>query len=127
MTAVVLPWPDPRLSPNAREDRRAISGVRKAQKDTAFWLAKKAGLSFPHLSEGLHVRVTFNPPDRRKRDLDNMLASIKSALDGIALATCVDDSLWGLTLVRGDPVPGGSVTVECGCAGQFIAYRGQIS
>lgn len=127
MTAVILPWPDSRLSPNAREDRRAIAGIRKAQKDTAFWLAKKAGLSFPHLHEGLHVRVTFNPPDRRRRDLDNMLASVKSALDGIALATGVDDHLWGLTLVRGNPVPGGSVTVECGCAGSFVAYRGVIS
>ena len=127
MTVVVLPWPDNRLSPNAREDRRAIAGIRKAQKETAYWLAIKAGLSFPHLRENLHVRVTFNPPDKRRRDLDNMLASIKSALDGIAIATGVDDSLWGLTLVRGDPVKGGTVTVECGCAGQFIAYRGQIT
>ena len=127
MTQVVLPWPDPRLSPNAREDRRAVAGVRKAQKEMAFWLAKKAGLQFPHLSEGLQVRVTFNPPDKRRRDLDNMLASVKSALDGIALATGVDDHLWGLTIIRGEPVKGGAVTVECGCAGQFIPYRGVVS
>ena len=127
MTSVTLPWPDPRLSPNAREDRRAVAGIRKAQKDTAFWLAKQAGLTFPHLNEGLHVRVTFNPPDNRRRDLDNMLASVKSALDGIALATGVDDHKWGLTLVRGEPVEGGAVTIECGCAGQFIAYRGVVS
>lgn len=127
MTAVTLPWPDPKLSPNAREDRRAIAGIRKAQKDTAFWLAKNSGLSFPHLSEGFHVRVTFHPPDRRRRDLDNMLASVKSALDGIALATGVDDHKWGLTIVRADPVAGGSVIIECGYGGAFVPYLGQIT
>jgi crossover junction endodeoxyribonuclease RusA len=127
MTAVTLPWPDKRLSPNAREDRRAIASIRKAQKDTAFWLAKKAGLSFPHLREGLHVKLTFHPPDNRRRDLDNMLASVKSALDGIALATGVDDHLWGLTIERAAPVKGGAVIVQCGFGGQFVPYLGQIT
>ncbi len=124
---IFLPWPDPRLSPNAREDRRAIAGIRKAQKDTAFWLAKKAALSFPHLSKQPHVRITFHPPDKRRRDLDNLLASIKSALDGVALATGVDDSLWGLTIIKADPVKGGSVVIECGAEGQFVPFYGVVS
>lgn len=70
-------------------------------------------MNFAHLSEtGLHLRITFNPPDRRKRDLDNLLASIKSHLDGVADVIGVDDSKWGLTLVRGEVVKGGAVKVE---------------
>lgn len=123
MTQVILPWPDRRLSPNAREDRRAIAGIRKAQKDAAFWLAKEARLSFP---PGVppHVVVTFHPPDKRRRDLDNMLASIKSALDGIAAATGVDDHEWSLTILRGIPALGGAVVVRCGCG---VPHRGQIT
>lgn len=124
---ITLPWPDKRLSSNAREDRRAIADVRKAQKNQAYWLAKKAAMTFPHLTKQPHVRVTFHPPDNRRRDLDNMLASIKSALDGVALATGVDDGLWGLTITKGQPVKGGSVLIECGTEGQFVQFRGQIT
>jgi crossover junction endodeoxyribonuclease RusA len=124
---ITLPWPDRRLSPNAREDRRAIAGVRKSQKDVAFWLAKKAAMHFPHLAKQPHVRVTFHPPDNRRRDLDNMLASVKSALDGVALATGVDDSLWGLTLIKGPAIKKGAVVIECGAEGQFVPFRGVIS
>lgn len=121
---ISLPWPDRRLSPNAREDRRAIAGIRKVQKETAFWLAKKAGLRFP---PGVpHVRVTFHPPDNRRRDLDNLLASIKSALDGIALATGVDDHLWQITMRRGNPVNGGAVTVECLASIAAVPFHGII-
>lgn len=124
---ITLPWPDPRLSPNAREDRRRIADVRKAQKDQAFWLAKKARMQFPHLSQQPHVRVTFHPPDKRRRDLDNMLASVKSALDGVALATGVDDSLWGLTIIKGPVTKGGAVVIECGAEGSFMPFLGSIS
>ncbi len=37
------------------------------------------------------ARITFYPPDKRHRDADNMVASIKSALDGIADALGVND------------------------------------
>ncbi len=41
-----------------------------------------------------------------------MLASLKSALDGVSDAIGIDDSEFELTLVKGHPFPGGSVTIE---------------
>lgn len=110
---VILPWPHKDLSPNSRKHRLAVAPLRKKARADAGWACKAARMNFAHLSEtGLHLRITFNPPDRRKRDLDNLLASIKSHLDGVADVIGVDDSKWGLTLVRGEVVKGGAVVVE---------------
>ena len=37
------------------------------------------------------VRITFYPPDARRRDDDNMIGSFRAARDGIADALGVDD------------------------------------
>lgn len=58
-----------------------------------------------------HLAIQFCPPNRRKRDLDNMLASLKATLDGLSDAMGVDDSGWSLTLTRGEPVKGGAVFI----------------
>lgn len=62
--------------------------------------------------DSLTVEITFCPPDKRRRDVDNMLASIKSGLDGISDATGVDDSAWHYGIARGDSVKGGAVLVH---------------
>lgn len=61
-------------------------------------------------ADSVHVCITFIPPDRRPRDLDNMLASIKSGLDGIADVIGVDDSKWSITIQKEDRI-GGMVRV----------------
>ncbi|SOE49110.1 hypothetical protein ODI_R1848 [Orrella dioscoreae] len=40
----------------------------------------------------MKVTLTFVAPDRRRRDIDNLLACMKSQMDGIAIALGVDDS-----------------------------------
>ena len=108
-----LPWPDKRLSPNARQHRMAIAPLRRKARESAAWACKAANMNLSHMAEvGIHLRITFHPPDRRRRDLDNMLSSIKSQLDGISDVIGVDDSKWDLTLRRGDPVKGGCVVVD---------------
>jgi crossover junction endodeoxyribonuclease RusA len=37
------------------------------------------------------VEITFYPPDKRHRDADNMVASIKAGIDGLADALKVND------------------------------------
>jgi crossover junction endodeoxyribonuclease RusA len=51
------------------------------------------------------------PPDRRHRDLDNLLASIKAGLDGLADVWKVDDSKWSLQITKSGEV-GGWVEVQ---------------
>jgi crossover junction endodeoxyribonuclease RusA len=58
------------------------------------------------------VSVTFRPPDKRRRDLDNLVASAKSLGDGVADAIRVDDALWSVTYAIGEPTKGGAVIVE---------------
>jgi crossover junction endodeoxyribonuclease RusA len=65
-------------------------------------------------SEGFPARfvdITFHPPDKRKRDLDNCLASFKAGLDGIADALGVNDCQFKLSLEMGSPIKGGEVEI----------------
>lgn len=108
---VVLPWPSPALSPNARTHwRRRAEAVRR-YRATCGWAAKAAGLRRIE-ADRLAATIIFQPPTAGRRDTDNMLASIKSGLDGLADVLGVDDSNWSLTLRREAPVRGGAVTVE---------------
>ena len=121
-----LPWPPRSLSPNSRKDRRSATGDRQAYKLVCADAAKKGGyadLKFMHM----HLRITFYPPDNRRRDLDNMLGSIKYGLDAIATVTGVDDYFWELTIRRGPATKGGLVSVEIGPPSDkgFVPYRGR--
>lgn len=102
---VTLPWPPSELSPNARVHWTKKAKAAKAYRLIAAWAAVGMG-------PGRTVSITFNPPDKRARDLDNMLASIKSGLDGIASSIGIDDSQWSLTIRKGEVIQGGLVTVE---------------
>lgn len=108
---VKLPWPHKHLSPNARVHwSKKAKEARRARHDAAA-CALEAGIR--HIEAGrLLVKLIFCPPDRRHRDLDNMLASAKSLMDGIADVTGVDDSRWAISLYRDDPVKGGAIRVE---------------
>ena len=55
--------------------------------------------------------MTFCPPDHRRRDLDNIIASMKAANDGIADALGIDDSRFISTYSMGSPVKGWAVLV----------------
>lgn len=109
MTVIRLSWPHSDLSPNARKDRRHVTETRAAARTEGWAEAKSGKLTIP---ADAHINITFFPPDLRKRDLDNLLASIKPHLDGIASASCVDDSGWSFTLRKGPKVEGGEVLIE---------------
>jgi crossover junction endodeoxyribonuclease RusA len=106
---LVLPWPDSRLSPNNRARHRYLTGVRTIARNTGYCAALAAGLQIPDRTP-LHMYLTFNPPNYRRRDIDNLLSSSKAALDGIFQALGVDDSNVRITtLEMGKPVKGGQV------------------
>lgn len=111
MITIRLPWPDKRLSPNARLHWAAKNTPRKKARETAYKLALEAG-AHKVKADSLDVSVTFHAPDKRRRDLDNQVASSKAVFDGISDATGIDDSKWTMNFKRGDPVKGGCVVVE---------------
>jgi crossover junction endodeoxyribonuclease RusA len=108
--AIVLPWPHKSLSPNARVHHMAKAREVKKHRQLARW-ATPARLQVE--AERLAVTVTFNPPSRRRMDADNLMASVKSFLDGIADALGIDDNRFDLRApVVGPVVKNGRVVVE---------------
>lgn len=102
-----IPWPPSELNPNCRAHWAAKSSAVKKYRGDAYLLAKAA----TGVYTGLLVDLVFQPPNKQRRDLDNCLASCKSALDGIADALSVNDRDFKLTLSMGEPVKNGAVQV----------------
>lgn len=103
----VFPWPDRSLSPNARKHWSVVAKRRRVQNAEWHVLAEADNMPI-----GKHLSITFHPPDKRPRDLDNMLASIKAGLDGLAAYMGIDDRLFEISITRGSPIKGGCVRVE---------------
>lgn len=93
MRELILPWPPRELHPNARVHWSKRAKQTKIERKAAAYLAMMAGWASEALPEGrLHLWIDFYPPDRRKRDDDGLMASMKAARDGIADAMGIDDS-----------------------------------
>ena len=91
MTEIMFPFPPSILSPNTRAHWRKKAKAAKLYKEACFFLTKSANMIVPQ-SGPMHLWIDFCPPDRRKRDDDNVAAAFKSGRDGLALALGVDDS-----------------------------------
>jgi crossover junction endodeoxyribonuclease RusA len=112
---IELPWPPKQLSPNARLHWRAMHKAKQAYKIacTAALMAQ----AVPVASEGrIALRIEIRPPDRRKRDRDNLQHSLKYGLDCLARSMGVDDYLFDPSYTFGEPVKGGKVFVTVGGA-----------
>ena len=112
---ITLAWPDSLLSPNRVANWRKKATARKVARARAA-IATRAGVGMlgampPDTS--LEVSLTFCPPDKRKRDMDNVLSSLKSAIDGVADALAVNDCCFVYRMAWGDVVPGGCVVAVC--------------
>jgi len=92
---ITLPWPDTRLTPNAKRRAHWSSYIKPAK------LAKATACAITLAAVGRHrfavppkVDIHFYPPDLRARDDDGMVGAFKHARDGIADAIRHDDSTW---------------------------------
>lgn len=111
---VKLPWPPSGLNPNARLHRMAVAKLKATYRAVCADAARFQGGGKIE-ADALTLRLTFVPPDRRHRDLDNMLSSIKAGLDGLADVLQVNDRSWSLALERSKDV-GGFVQVAISAA-----------
>ena len=109
---ITLPFPPRVLHPNARPNHFVKAKAAKAYRAHAFYAAKAAGVKKADKGQSAHVDITFHPPNRRKHDLDGLLSSLKSGLDGISDAIGIDDSLWSISIKKGQPITGGSVSIS---------------
>ena len=108
---ISLPFPPRELSPNSRAPWRAKAQETAAYRRQAGWLARMAMVAkepgtFP-LTPPVTATVTFTLKNRRRRDLDNLLASIKAVWDGIVDAGLLkDDDAFSLHIVLAPVVVG---------------------
>lgn len=119
VSQIICPWPAKELNPNRRVFWRRVAQHRKAQRDAAHYatLAAVPPEVRRCLSKRrpLRVRLEFVPPNRMRRDLDNLLAACKGMLDGVADALQTDDAHFEITFALSrEPVKGGKVIVEVG-------------
>lgn len=118
---IELPWPDSSLAPNRKNGRHwgAVHSAKVKRLADARYLAlaamRQQGYAPPPGT--LPLVVTFHAPDKRRRDLDNLLASLKADFDGLSHALGVDDQLFEpITIRRGEQARPGKVVLEVGCA-----------
>ena len=83
--------PDPDLSPNKRLHYMALYKAKAAAKQEAAALVMAQGKpARPY--DTAHITITWIAKDKRKRDLDNLLSSMKGYLDGlVAVGLLLDD------------------------------------
>lgn len=106
-----LPWPDKRLSSNARVHWRANREATAKARFDAGWLAKEQSVTrMPNAV----LQISYHPPSRHKRDAQNIPAMLKPYIDGIADAMGCDDNGFRVQFPDqfGSPVKGGCVLVH---------------
>jgi Holliday junction resolvase RusA-like endonuclease len=108
-----LPYPNRILSPNSpKRHWKAKQPAKEKARECAYFLAwpLRGSLEGEKL---LQLNLTIFPPNRQRRDLDNVHSALKSALDGMCKGLGVDDSqICRVTLEWGAVVKGGQVDVD---------------
>ena len=107
---IILPWPPKELSPNARVHWAKKASAVKSYRKTCWIMALSH--SVVRLESTIRLKVTFSPPDKRSRDLDNCIASVKAMFDGLADAWKVNDRQFSVEYNMGKPLRRGEVIVE---------------
>lgn len=130
LLTIELPWPGTKLSPNTRQQHHALAKAKrnyraqcknatKAQIGDATlvrWPVQIVELNAEKITTvaALRFRMLFYPPDaKRSYDRDNLIARMKSGIDGMCDALRIDDSTFVEAAGRiVHAVHGGRVLVE---------------
>jgi len=98
---VELDFPPAELFPNRAKGTHwgRLYKIRSDYREGSTWLAKHQIKGWKHQGGLIKLTITFDMPDKRKRDADNCLAAAKGALDGLADALFVNDQLFQPILI----------------------------
>jgi crossover junction endodeoxyribonuclease RusA len=103
-------WPAPELWQNSRAHHMQRHRATKAARHEAEILAIQAGARAIRWREAYLVSVTFRPSPRSRADMQNLPATVKAHIDGIADALGVDDRVFSVAFQVADK--GGPGAVE---------------
>ena len=98
---IELDFPPAELFPNRAKGTHwgKLYKLRSDYRENSTWLAKHQIKNWKHGGGNIKLTITFEMPDKRKRDADNCLAAAKGALDGLADALFVNDQLFQPILI----------------------------
>jgi crossover junction endodeoxyribonuclease RusA len=89
-----LPWPAPPITANQRNHWRKQATLVKAVRTsihTHISLGQFTGAPWPVMAGHVTVELHYWPRDKRRRDADNLVPTLKSACDGLVDAGVVRD------------------------------------
>ena len=104
MIEVVLGWPPSDLSPNARLHWAKLARAKKQYRQACLSVTKeqlkneKNKKNSKNIPERLVLEMTFIPPDRRSYDRDNLVARMKSGIDGLSDALRINDKRFNTVI-----------------------------
>jgi len=82
--------PDRKLNPNKRLHHMQLYAAKRDAKDEAIALVLEQGRpAIPYAKA--HITVTWVAKDKRRRDVDNLFASMKPYIDGLVEAELIED------------------------------------
>ena len=94
---VIDGFPPRDASPNARVHYMKLHSVKKAQGELMTGLILAKGIPDKPMDKA-HLTITFESKDKRRRDIDNLLASCKAYIDALVPDVIVDDNAERLSL-----------------------------
>ena len=108
---LLLPWLDPKLGPNAKGTDKHWAKQRKRLEPYKIIATARAQDAFRQLGRTLTPPVkakwVFVPPDKHKRDLDNLTSNLccKAIVDACVLEGLLEDDnssvlMWGEPLIQ---------------------------
>jgi len=98
---IKLDFPDFTLSPN-RKNGKHWTSTKKAKDNRyqcAYYATKQALVAFKLPANTNTLKIIFIEPDKRRRDIDNCLSSVKSDIDGICAALGIDDKIFDTVIL----------------------------
>lgn len=111
MITIRCTYPHKDLSPNTMLHWRPRHKAKAAFKNTWHYELLRYEQALAGVTE---FKISFAPPNKRRRDVDNAIASCKSLIDALSGVVGVDDSQFKITYPRAfsEPVAGGAVFIE---------------
>ena len=101
MIELQLPWPPSDLSPNKRLHWARLAKVKKLYRKECMFSVLAQNID--RVPDGpLALDLTFVPPTRHSYDRDNLVARMKSGLDGLADALDINDKRFTTLAARVD-------------------------
>ena len=85
--------PDPALNPNKRLHFYKVAAAKRNAKEEIMWRAIEQVKKPYYPFKKAHIIITWVAKDNRRRDVDNLFASMKPYIDGlVAYGILTDDS-----------------------------------